>query len=90
MTRLPDIRLDGTLELVSTSKVCSTPLSSRITSEVPVEETTVPVMLDSALRWTGWLCADTVPLNARARMPKMHAKRIFIMTLPGVRPDGTA
>jgi hypothetical protein len=83
VTRLPDIRPDGTVELVSTSKVCSTPLASRITSEVPVDETTVPVRLASApLCWTGWLCATAVPLNARARMPRMHAKRSFIMTLP--------
>lgn len=47
MTRLPAVRPEGTFELVSTMNVRSVPSSPRMTSQLPLDDTTVPVIVDS-------------------------------------------
>jgi hypothetical protein len=50
-TLAPAVRLLGTLDDVSTTKVRSVPSLPRITSQLPLDETTVPCMVDSDPCW---------------------------------------
>jgi len=63
---LPAVRLLGTVDDLSTTNVRSVPSVPRITSQLPLEETTVPCMVDSEPCCVDddedWPCGVVVPV----------------------------